>query len=289
MRFIYLITFLIIFPLTITVTFDEAMSKLQILEKYISEYRTDKNSPKTLNSLILGFIRQGKYDDTTWTIVAGSVPEDLYPYIQSKDSQYNTNAIKCRTYGEILFPNKKIVDFVHLFATMNGIDNMPGSSALVGWGGDLAQLAQDLKKAYSNLNDLNDLIVKAREYLGKKGQFGEGDLNADLDAPIILKRKKSKTFADIIKDFYSAGNYKTKVRDFMTYSFPDFKDKNNIRQFIYDKYTEDAFIKILECQYGFREPSGFLKCYGPGDLIPQYENHRKAAIYAFADYLGENL
>lgn len=125
--------------------------------------------------------------------------------------------------------------------------------------------------------------------MGKKGQFGEGDLNADLDAPIILKRKKSKTFADTIKDFYSAGNYKTKVRDFMTYSFPDFKDKNNIRQFIYDKYTEDAFIKILECQYGFREPSGFLKCYGPGDLIPQYENHRKAAIYAFADYLGENL
>ena len=278
-------------PLIVSVSFNEAMTNLQNLEKYISEYKTEKSSSKTLNFLILSFIRQGKYNDETWTLVAGAVPNDLYSYIESKDAQYNTKALECRTYGDILFPNNKSIDFVHLFATMNGIDNMPSSSALVGWGGDLAQLAEDLKKGFNNINDLDTLIKEAKNYLGKKGQFGQGDLNADLDAPIILNKKKSKTFADTIKDFYAAGNYKTKVRDFMKYSFPDFdfNDKSNIRQFILDKYSADVYIKILECKYGLRNPGGFFKCYVPNDLIPQYINHRLAAVYAFADYLADNL
>ena len=93
-----------------------------------------------------------------------------------------------------------------MFAVMNGMEFMPSSAALVGWGGDLAQLAQDLKNNFGSVTDLDQLIQEARKFLGIKGQFGEGDLNSDLDAPIILKRKKSSaTFAETIQHFYDVG------------------------------------------------------------------------------------
>ena len=67
----------------------------------------------------------------------------------------------------------------------------------------------------------------------------------------------------------------------------DLTDKTNIREYIEENYSDQAFLKILECKYGLR--SGLLSCYVPGDVLPQYANHRKAAIYAFADYLSENM
>ena len=282
-----LILFLI-FPIIFSQTFNSILDNLKTLEGYIAQYKKDKNSDKSLNHLILSFIRQEKYDDIQWSFVAGNVPKDLYDYIKEKDERHGTNTLACRKYGDILLPTKKKIDFVHLFAVMNGIDHLPLSSALVGWGGDLAQLGQDLKNNFGNINDLNQLISEARKFLGIKGQFGEGDLNADIDAPIILKRKRSsQTFADTIRSFYENGDYKFKIRDFVKYTFPDLTDKTNIREYIEENYSDQAFLKILECKYGLR--SGLLSCYVPGDVLPQYANHRKAAIYAFADYLSENM
>lgn len=282
-----LILFLI-FPIIFSVTFNTTLENLKILEGYISQYKEEKNSEKSLNHLILSFIRQEKYDDLQWSFVAGTVPEDLYDYIKAKDERYGTNALACRKYGDILLPTKKKIDFVHLFAVMNGINYFPLSSALVGWGGDLAQLSQDLKNNFGNVTDLDQLISEARKFLGIKGQFGEGDLNADIDAPIILKRKRSsQTFSDTIRSFYENGDYKFKINNFVKYTFPELTDKTKIREYIEESYGDQAFLKILECKYGLRD--SLITCYVPGDVIPKYANHRKAAIYAFADYLSENM
>ena len=286
----YFLLFLIYFPVIFSVTFDTALNNLKILESYIAEYKAEKQSSKSLNQLILSFIRQGKYNDDTWSIVAGVVPEDLYDYIKRKDNIHSTKALECRTYGDIYLPTNKNIDFVHLFAVMNGIDYSPSSSALVGWGGDLAQLAQDLKNNFKDVTDLDQLIIEAKKYLGIKGQFGEGDLNADIDAPIILsKKKQSITFSATIKNFYDNGDYKNKVKDFVSISFPELKSKENIRQIVYDKYNGDYLINILECKYGIRAGGSLLKCYSPKDLLPQFVNHQKAAVYAFADYLSDNI
>lgn len=288
MKFTQTLILFLIFPIIFSQTFDAVLDNLKILEGYISEYKTEKEASDSLNHLILAFIRQGKYDDMQWTIAAGSVPSDLYDYVKNKDETHGTNTLMCRKYGDIVLPTKKKIDFVHLFAVMNGMDYLPLASALVGWGGDLAQLAQDLKKNFPTLTDLDQLIVEARKFLGIKGQFGEGDLNADIDAPIILKRKKSSiTFSDTIRTFYENGDYKYKIRDFVNIIFPDLKDKTKIREYLEANYTDQAFIQILECKYGLR--TGSFKCYLPGDIVPEFANHRKAAIYAFADFLGENI
>jgi hypothetical protein len=288
MKFTQALILFLIFPIIFSHTFDAVLDNLKTLEGYIAEYKKEKEASDSLNHLILAFIRLGKYDSFQWTIAAGTVPSDLYDYVKNKDETHGTNTLMCRKYGDIVLPTKKKIDFVHLFAVMNGMDYLPLASALVGWGGDLAQLAQDLKNNFPSLTDLNQLIIEARKFLGIKGQFGEGDLNADIDAPIILKRKKTGiTFSDTIRSFYNNGDHKYKIKEFVNIVYPDLKDKTKIREYLEANYSDQAFIQILECKYGLR--TGSFKCYLPGDIVPEFANHRKAAIYAFADFLGENI
>ena len=282
----------LLFHTIYSVTFSEAIMNLRKLESYIEQYKTEKNSNVNLIHLVLSYIRAGKYTGTAWGIAAGNVPSDLHQYIVSKDTEKKTNVVACRQYGEIILPSKEKMDFVHLFAAMNGIDHSSSFtdeySALVGWGGDTAQLAQDLKKSTGTLDQL---LVEANKFLGIKGQFGEGDLISDLDAPIILKKKydsKSTTFADIIEKYYQGDEYKSRVTNFIKLTFPTVTDKSQLRQVIFDRYNKDGYIPVLECKYGLRS-SGFLGCYTPRGVLAQYRDHQKAAVYAFSDYLKKRF
>jgi hypothetical protein len=269
-----------------SVTFTEAMINLRKLESYIQQYKTEKKSSESLTHLILSYIRTGKYTGLAWSIAAGTVPSDLHEYIVNKDKEKKTNVVACREYTDLILPSKEKCDFVHLFATMNGIEYSNSytddCSALVGWGGDIAQLIQDIK----NLDGtIDQLLVEANKFLGLKGQFGEGDLIADLDAPIILSKKNdSATFADIIEQYYNGDEYKSRIANFVKLTFPSVTDKTQLRQVIFERYNKDSYIPVLECQYGVRD-SGLLGCYFPNELISKYKNHQKAAVYAFSDYL----
>ena len=273
------------------VTFSEALKNLKVLESYITQYKTEKKSSASLTHLIVSFIREGKYSDTTWSIAGGSFPKDLVTYVNAKDAEKSTTAMSCRTYGNIVLPTKEKIDFVHMFAVMNGIENSKsyskGFSALVGWGGDSAQLVQDLKKYNGTLDEL---IVQASKLLGVKGQFGEGDLNSDLDAPVILNNKTDKnTFAEIIERYYNGDEWKSRVPKFVKLTFPNLKEKSELRTTLFNRYKSDNYIQILECKYGIRKGGSLLGCYSPKGVIAKYVNHQKAAVYALADYLKNKL
>jgi hypothetical protein len=278
MKLIYLL-FLCLFIENIYATsFSDMIKNLRILESYISQYKSEGKSKKSLTNLVVSYIREGKYKDVYWKVAAGSAPKDLADYVAKKDKEHGTNSAQCRKYGDIVMPSNEKSDFVHLFAVMNGIDYCgsytKGVSALVGWGGDTAQLIQDIKKLNG---DENKLYIEATKFFRIKGQFGEGDLIADLDAPIFLAKKNDKnTFADIIEKYYNNGEYKNRVRDFVKLTFPELNknsDKNEFRKVIYDRYSKDSYLKILEIKYA---------------VYKGYENHRFAAVYNFADYLYKN-
>ena len=269
-----------------TVTFTDALNNLSILESYIKEYKKEKSATDSETHLILSYIRAGKYSSSEWSIAGGTFPSDLHSYIQAKDTEKNTKAQNVRTYGEIELPSKEKMDFVHLFAAMNGINYgnsyTGGYSSLVGWGGDSAQLLQDIKGESGDLDKLIETVLS--KYLGIKGQFGEADLISDLDAPIILNKKKDGvSFADIIKSYYESNEYKNRYADFVKLTFPD-STKDSLRNDAFNRYSKDSLINILECKYGVRD-SGIFGCYLPGSILTQYKNHQKAAVYAFADYL----
>jgi hypothetical protein len=278
MKLIYLL-FLCLFIENIYATsFSDMIKNLRILESYIGQYKSEGKSKKSLTNLVVSYIREGKYKDVYWKVAAGSAPKDLADYVAKKDKEHGTNSAQCRKYGDIVMPSNEKSDFVHLFAVMNGIDYCgsytKGVSALVGWGGDTAQLIQDIKKLNG---DENKLYIEATKFFRIKGQFGEGDLIADLDAPIFLAKKNDKnTFADIIEKYYNNGEYKNRVRDFVKLTFPELNknsDKNEFRKVVYDRYSKDSYLKILEIKYA---------------VYKGYENHRFAAIYNFADYLYKN-
>ena len=172
-------------------SFNEILSNLEILESYIKEYQTKFPNKCTLTHLIVSYIREGKYKGNQWSIAGGDVDSELINFIKEKDKEKQTKVESIRTIGDIKLPSNETFDLVHLFAVMNGLEyhnSYNGSfSHLVGWGGDAAQLFQDIHNLkYDNFEHLMNLT---KDFFGKKGQFGEGDLISDLDAPILLKKK----------------------------------------------------------------------------------------------------
>lgn len=272
-----------------SVTFNEAINNLSVLESYIKEYKTSKQSSATINHLVTAYIREGKYSSSEWSIAGGSIPSDLASFIKTKDTEKGTNVVALRNYGEIKLPSNETLDFVHFFAVMNGIEygnSYTGSYAsLVGWGGDMAQLLQDIKGETGTLDELIKIVLT--KYLGIKGQFGAADLVSDLDAPIILSKKKDdNTFSSVMKNYYEKQEYKTRIADFLRLTFPNVA-KDSLRAQVFSRYSKNSYINILECKYGVRD-SGLIGCYLPGSIMTKYKNHQTAVAYAFADYLNSH-
>lgn len=270
-----------------SVSFEEALNNLTTLESYIKEYKKTKGASYSVIHLITTYIREGKYSTTEWSIAGGSIPSDLSSYIEEKDKEKGTNVAAIKKYNYIELPSNEILDFVHFFAVMNGIefgDSYTGVySSLVGWGGDMAQMLQDIKGETGTLDELIKIVLT--QYLGIKGQFGPEDLLSDLDAPVILSKiNDDNTFSSVIKQYYESDEYKNRVTEFLKLTFPNVT-KNSLREQILLRYSKDNLINVLECKYGVRE-KGLIGCYLPGNIMSQYKNHQMAVAYAFADYLN---
>ena len=84
--------------------------------------------------------------------------KDLVDYIKAKDAEYGTTAQATQTYRDMVMPNGDTVDFVHMFATMNGLEYSRSYSSdiahLVGWGGDDEQLIEDIMDQEGDIESL---------------------------------------------------------------------------------------------------------------------------------------
>ena len=156
MKLLYLLTFII----TITCirindeNYEKMLKDLYNLENYIKEYIKEKSyTNSTLTHLITCYIRIGVYTDKEWEPVGGLLPDDLVSYITIKDEEKGTSAQATQTYREIVMPNGETIDFVHMFAVMNGIEHGKSFSDiyahLVGWGSDTEQLLCTSKETWN--------------------------------------------------------------------------------------------------------------------------------------------
>ena len=158
--------------------FNNALADLEDLESYIKEYITEKSyTESSLTHLIVCYIRLGAYKSNEWTIAGGQIPNDLAEYISSKDEENETTAKKTQKYREIITPNGDKIDFVHMFAVMNGIESGNSYSTnfahLVGWGGDTEQLLEDIMNQNGDLESLiefakNNFIISINNFFLKK-------------------------------------------------------------------------------------------------------------------------
>ena len=295
MKVLYIFLFVSISCIKLNdITFEKVITDLGNLESYIKEYMKEKSYSQTsLTHLIVAYIRLGGYSTKEWTIAGGSIPDDLAEYIKSKDTEKGTSAQATQTYRDMVMPNGDKLDFVHMFAVMNGIEfgkSYSGNYApLVGWGGDTEQLLEDIMNQQGDIESLME--IAKTQYFRIKGGFDEGDLIADLDATILLNQKNDdNNFADLMKEYYIKVQIEEeRVTQFVELSFPSLigqKDKELFRNVIFKVYTDDMFIKVLECKAGLRDPR--LTCYIPEPIKEQYAPHQKAAVYVVSDYFFEN-
>ena len=275
--------------------FDKMITDLGNLEKYIKEYISEKSyTEKTLTHLIVCYIRLGAYSTSEWTIAGGSLPDDLVQYIASKDEEKGTSAQATQTYRDMQMPNGDMIDFVHMFAVMNGIENGDSYSQnfahLVGWGGDTEQLLEDIMNEEGDLEYLME-FAKAN-YFRIKGGLDEADLISDLDGPILLYNKNdNNNFADLLKDYYSNDECKkNRVSKFYELTFPsliDVTEKETLRNELYKIYNSDTFIKVLECQKGMRDE--IMSCFFPSEIKQEYLLNQKASVYVVSDFFFDNI
>ena len=264
--------------------FEETMEKLETLENYVSQFIEEKKNSKTLIELFSTYMREGSvvYNDIFWNFLLSSKSDDdLDEYIQQKEKNESKTVREIRTYTSIELPNKEKFDFRHLFATMNGIYlallHKQNYEHLVWGGGDTATLTLNIK---NETGSLEELIDKAKEYLNIKGSFGPEDLISDLDAPILLslKQNEKKSFAKIIREYYSSKKYINRIDNFVKLTFPNLsksnkEDKGKFRNYLFNLFNCYKYIKALEIS----------------KLTFLYPTHREAAVYAFADYLWNDL
>ena len=274
--------------------YEKMLKDLYNLENYIKEYIKEKSyTNSTLTHLITCYIRIGVYTDKEWEPVGGLLPDDLVSYITIKDEEKGTSAQATQTYREIVMPNGETIDFVHMFAVMNGIEHGKSFSDiyahLVGWGSDTEQLLEDIMYQQG---DLEYLIQFTKEnYFKIKGGFSEADLISDLDGPILLFNKTDDNyFADLIRNYYNIEECNNRVNKFVELTFPTLVDKVNnetFRNVIYNIYNNDPLINALECKKGMRS-KGFAGCYTPSEIKEKYALNQKAAVYVVSDYFFEN-
>ena len=296
MKLLYLLTFFItIICIRINdENYEKMLKDLYNLENYIKEYIKEKSyTNSTLTHLITCYIRIGVYTDKEWEPVGGLLPDDLVSYITIKDEEKGTSAQATQTYREIVMPNGETIDFVHMFAVMNGIEHGKSFSDiyahLVGWGSDTEQLLEDIMYQQG---DLEYLIQFTKEnYFKIKGGFSEADLISDLDGPILLFNKTDDNyFADLIRNYYNIEECNNRVNKFVELTFPTLVDKVNnetFRNVIYNIYNNDPLINALECKKGMRS-KGFAGCYTPSEIKEKYALNQKAAVYVVSDYFFEN-
>ena len=245
------------------------LAKLSTLEEEGYNY-LNKEDFDDISATVLSYIRSVRYADTNWSILAGSINSGFKKYVDNQSFSPDPRTLKELPSLNIF--GQGSVDFVHMIGTLSLTYKKDQSkSDLGGWGGDCAQLATEIK----NYNeDLDSLIERAKLKFLNGGYFSTEDYNADLDAIVIASyMANGKTLSEAIEDYY----YKLASGASREQLFFNIRFKNNtgtkeeFRNTCYNTFNKNPWIKL----WLDKNDIG-------GD---QYENHRKAAVYAFSDYL----
>lgn len=258
------------------------MKYLKELEGYAEAYaKTTTNAKhKDTNLLVINFIRTGvdRYLDGNWKTLAGEEITEFTEYVKKQAAANNSDVLKLRNIviDNFRLPNGNLTDFGHMFGTLNiSYIALELTADLGGWAGDLCDLIRyskeqgnvpagtiDAKAAYILENCLG---VDARD------AFGWDDFYGDMDAFYLNKSVKAGGKLSEIMEAYFVESLSNVQRAefFMKNRFKNLLTKDDVREAVFATYTSNAGLKVLEADRGIS---------GETEL-------RKAACYAFADYL----
>ena len=259
------------------------MEDLKVLEGYAAEY-AGQIYGKDAGELVLNFIRTGveRYQDDNWETLAGQENTGFKNYVEAQDAKYGTTAMDLKNIviNNFVLPNGNQVDFGHMFGCMNISYVAPGSADLSGWAGDICDL---LQYSVAQVNSIpgystGDVEAMATYILNNcfgvnaSGAYGWDDFWGDMDGYYLVSeyKKGNGSFSELMEAYFTAGlNDVDRTVYFMNNRFAVKDSAEAVRKAIYEAYSSDVGLKILESKRG----------------LSSYNALRQACCYAFADYV----
>lgn len=271
-----------------TTNYSDFMSNLKILEGYADEYASGIYG-KDPGELVLNFIRTGveRYQDDNWNTLAGAENTGFTSFVEGKDKENGTDAMALRdiVISNFTLPNGNRVDFGHMFGCMNISYVAAGSADLSGWAGDICDLLQysvaqlDQIDGYTE-GDIEKMAAYVLENcfgVDASGAFGWDDFWGDMDGYYLVSEYKKANgevkFSELMEAYFTEDlNDTDRTVYFMNSRFGVADNNAAVRKAIYESYSTDVGIKILESKRG----------------LTSYNALREACCYAIADYIYEN-
>ena len=253
------------------------LENLKILEGYADSYAA-ANTNYEAGLLLLNFLRTGvdRYNDGNWKTLAGEEITEFTAYVEAQDAANSTTAMILRNIDEFTIPNGQGVDFGHMFGTMNiAYVSATASADLGGWAGDICDLMM-YSKDYGYVPE--GTVEEKAAYILEKcfgvdadDAFGMDDFYGDMDAFYLIAQMKAGTKLSAAMEAYftTALTDSDRAAYFLNNRFSNLETKEDIRTVIYDTYSSNVGLQVLEASRGLSEDA---------DL-------RTACCYAFADYL----
>ncbi len=188
----------------VSTTFQTICEKLEKLELLANEYIEQNNLTTSNKKLMLEYIRVAGYNTSQWNDLCGNVDTNFATFVSENQGETDVESLKT-IYKVVVPATNKEFDFVHFFATLN-MAQQRGLSIefdLAGYGGDIAQLAADIKS--TTLSE-EELLEKAKNLLGTEepSVFGSLDLMSDLMAINIattMIQNPQKSVVSIFKEY----------------------------------------------------------------------------------------
>ena len=262
--------------------YDDFMVDLEQLEIYADTYAAEVG--RDPGELVLNYIRTGveRYQDDNWNTLAGHEIVGFTNYVKAQDAENGTSVEDLRdiVIDEFYLPNGNQTDFGHMFGCMNISYKAKGSADLSGWAGDLCDLLQYSVSEIDAINENTDGSVESMAAyilencfgVDASGAFGWDDFYADMDAYYLVSEynKGNGLFSELMEAYFMEDlNDTDRTVYFMNNRFAVADSQDAVRKAIYDSYTSDVGIKLLESSRG----------------LSSYKALRQACCYAFADYV----
>lgn len=260
--------------------YESFLAELKVLEQYADDFALANPSYKA-GELILNFIRTGveRYNDGNWVTLAGQEITEFTAYVQEQDATYGTNTMALRNIviDDFKLPNGNLVDFGHMFGTMNiSYLTAVASDDLAGWAGDLCDLLL-FSKEYGNVpagtvDEMAEYILINCFGVNADDAFGMDDFYGDMDAYYLIHKWQNDggNLSTIMEAYFTADlSDADRAAYFLNNRFKGLETKEDVRNAILGTYTANTGLKVLEADRNLT---------GETDL-------RTACCYAFADYL----
>ena len=274
------------------------VENLAILEQAAQQYALANPGTDPLN-LVIKYIRTGveRYNSGSWNIMAGYEDAGFRKFADEMEDAYNVQlpqdqwvAMSSLKYiEEFTLPNGDLVDFGHMFGTMDITyhnNNSVAHADVGGWCGDLVDLLST-SSAYIGDNYSSDLETTvayiADNYLlrmvNTDDKFSATDWYGDADGYYLMQMLTGGEYEPGDMTALMAGYFTAELTEFdradylIRTRFGGVSTRQDLRNAVYNAYTGNKTIATLESTREFNHSGAELTLL------------RKAVCYSFADYL----